>query len=183
VFNALQILMMLVYRDLRDVAVSQTHPIIDDKEGALQHPGRHLYSKDFDEVLMDVINGIDEYPGVMERWRTYEPWMSKPFVHSVRFRDMVKKPHWAAKKFFEWIHGVMLIEAGESDGFIDRDLKQSIVEWMVFEMRQTHLSTTFRKGKTGGWKREFKPEHVKAFKETDTDNALLRLGFVKEADW
>jgi hypothetical protein len=182
-FNGLQILMLLVYRDLRDVAVSQAHHIMDDQQGMLNHPGRHLYKGSFDDVLMDVINGIKGYPGVVERWETYEPWMNMPFVHTVRFEDMVNKPHWAAQRFFEWIYGVTLLFAGTDKAYIEKDLKKSIIAWIVAEMSQKQLSSTFRKGKTGSWKREFKPEHVRAFKETDKDNALLRLGFVKKADW
>lgn len=182
-FNTFHILMLLVYRDLRDVAISQTYHILDDQGGMLNHPWRDRYSTDFDEALLQVIEGMPELPGVVERWETYMPWMELPFVQTVRFEDMIKKPHWAAKRFFEWIYMVAILQSGYEAAYIDKDLKQDIIKGLVFEMGQRHLSPTFRKGKTGSWKREFKPEHVKAFKKTDPDNVLMKLGYVKKEDW
>ena len=44
-------------------------------------------------------------------------------------------------------------------------------------------SPTFRKGKTGGWRDEFKPEHVAAFKRSDPDGWLVRLGYEGDGGW
>ena len=175
--NELKILMLFVYRDLRDVVVSQTYHILDDKGGMLKHPGRNLYSTDKHEVMLQCINGIENYPGVFERWETYEPWLDVPAVFSVRFEEMIKKPQWVAKRFFEWIYEITIAETGEKGAYIDKDLKNCIVDYMVNEMKQKHLSITFRKGKMGSWKREFTPAVAKAFEAADTGGYMERLGY------
>ena len=182
-FDALQIAMLMVYRDLRDVAVSQTYHILDDKNGTLNHPGRDDYSRDKHEALLQVIQGIEGWPGLIERWDVFEGWLNLPFVFSVRFEDMIKKPRWCAKRFFQWIYSVAIGNAGETSAYFDMELQKRIVDHMVLEMAQKQESTTFRRGKSGAWKREFSPEHVKAFKEADTNNALLRLGYANRANW
>ena len=178
-FHGLQIYMMFVYRDLRDVAVSQTYHILDDQNGNLHHPGRKDYSKDKDEVLMAVIRGIPRWAGVVERWKTFEPWLKFPFVFPVRFEDLIKKPEMCAKRFFKWVYEIAL--KGQEPS-IDKELQLFIQGLMAVQLRQKD-SNTFRKGKVGSWKREFKPEHVQAFKESDKNQALLKLGYVKREDW
>ena len=44
-------------------------------------------------------------------------------------------------------------------------------------------SPTFRKGQAGGWRDEFKPEHVEAFKRSDPDGWLVTLGYEQVEDW
>lgn len=182
-FDALQIAMVLVYRDLRDVAVSQTYHILDDKGGLLRHTGRDDYSTDKREALLQVIQGLDEWPSVIERWGQYEQWLGLPFVFPVRFEDMVKKPRWVAKRFFQWIYSLALSKTGEAEAYLDKELQNHLVKHMVLEMGHKESSTTYRRGKTGEWKREFRSEHVRAFKATDKDNALVRLGYANQPDW
>jgi hypothetical protein len=45
-----------------------------------------------------------------------------------------------------------------------------------------HYASTFRKGKTGGWKRVFKAEHKEAFKER-FGQALIDLGYEQDLNW
>ena len=182
-FRALGFTMLLVYRDLRDVVVSQTYHIRGD-EVKLRHSGRHLYDgMSKEEVMLAVINGLDIFDGIFERWATYEPWLDCDFVHAVKFEDMVKKPRWCAKRFIEWIYSIALNEKGYESAYLDKNVLHPAVEWLVFEMAQKDKSITFRKGKTGQWKREFTPKVVKAFKEADKFNALYRLGYVKKVNW
>jgi hypothetical protein len=44
-------------------------------------------------------------------------------------------------------------------------------------------SGTFRKGHVGGWREEFKPEHVEAFKRSDAEGWLVQLGYADGYDW
>ena len=55
---------VFIYRDFRDVAVSQAHHIMDDIGN---HPGRERFKAlgGKDRILAAVILGLDEYPGVM----------------------------------------------------------------------------------------------------------------------
>ena len=182
-FDVLRIAMLLVYRDLRDVAVSQTYHILDDKGGILSHAGRDDYSRDKQEALLQVIQGIERWPGLIERWDVFEGWLDLPFVFPVRFEDMIKKPRWCAKRFFQWIYSAAICKTGEANVYLDQELQKHIIEHMALEMSQKEESTTYRRGKSGEWKREFSPEHVTAFKEADRNNALLRLGYANRVNW
>ena len=180
--NVLNVAMVLVYRDLRDVVVSQTYHILDDTN-KLKHPGRKYYEHlngDKNAVMLECITGNDYLPGIIERWGDYAKWMDCQYVLPVRFEDMVKRPHKVAKTFFNWVYG-LAIETDEV--YLDKDIRNRTVELMVSTMRKKDISVTFRKGKTGQWRREFTPEHVKAFKEMDKDNVLFGLGYVKKPDW
>jgi len=53
---------------------------------------------------------------------------------------------------------------------------------ILVEAVQPKKSKTFRAGKTGEWKKYFKPEHKALFKEVSGD-LLVRLGYEKNNDW
>lgn len=67
------------------------------------------------------------------------------------------------------------------------------VERMVQMGLRTDRSPTFRKGKAGGWREEFTPEAIQAFKEQDERWAneygleegswLVHLGYEQGMDW
>ena len=177
----LEIGMVFVYRDLRDVAVSQAYHILSKNEELL-HPARDFYPDDFDDVLTLVIAGLGEYDGLLERWRKFEPWLDTFWVFSVRYDELLKRPEKAAGRFFEYYYSLALQHAGIDGVKIDKAIKDKMVKAMVSRMK-SHDTVTFRKGKTGQWRYEFKPQHIELFKRYDTDNALLRLGFEKEKDW
>ena len=181
--DALQFIMVLVYRDLRDVVVSQAYHIMDDMDGALNHPGREDYDcMTKHEIMLAVINGHGRWAGIFDRWKQYERWFTVPYVYRVRYEDMLHKPERTAKLFFEWVYSVSIGKSGEPEAVIDKVTKQDVINYIVNEMKQRN-SDTYRKGNTGDWKREFTPEIVKAFKAADKTNALYRLGYVKGKNW
>ena len=54
---------------------------------------------------------------------------------------------------------------------------------MVKTSLMTNKSQTFRKGLSGEWRNEFKPQHVEAFKRHDVNNWLVKLGYEDSLDW
>ena len=82
---------MFVYRDLRDVAVSQAHHILNEDDKRFVHPDKAAY-RDlgcFSRVLRAVIEGMGNYPGVVDRWKLYAPWLDREWVCPVRFEDLI----------------------------------------------------------------------------------------------
>jgi hypothetical protein len=49
--------------------------------------------------------------------------------------------------------------------------------------QRTDYSPTFREGKSGSWKSTFKKAHSLAFKEADTSNCLVELGYEVDKEW
>ena len=44
-------------------------------------------------------------------------------------------------------------------------------------------SGTIRRGMVGSWRDEFQSQHVEAFRRSDPNGWLLKLGFEKDPDW
>ena len=178
-FNLLQVVMLFIYRDLRDVAVSQTYHIMND-DGKSYAPRSQYSHLTKDEIMLSVIEGKGILAGVVERWTDYAPWMDLPNVHPVRFEDMIKKPEKVAGEFFDWVYRIAI---AEDDLYLQGDVRRESISLMVAEMKKKFERSTFRKGTAGQWKREFTPEHVAAFKEADQDNVLYKLGYARKVDW
>ena len=173
------ILHILIYRDLRDVAVSQAHHIFDEDMPGLMHEHKDFYRMlgGFDEVLMAVIEGIGPYPGVVERWTEYAPWLDCDEVLALRFEEMRAKPHESAARIILRLVKIAT-ERLEGNTFgveMDPEDVKKLAGRMVEATKEP--SPTFRKGKAGGWREEFKPEHVEVFKRSDPDGWLGRLGY------
>src|SRR3972149_1152001 len=82
---------LFVYRDLRDVAVSQTHHIESADEVNSRHPNKALYMSlgSFQERLQAVIDGLDHYPGIFERWALFAPWLEQDWILPLRYEEMI----------------------------------------------------------------------------------------------
>lgn len=175
---------VFIVRDWRDVAVSQAYHIFDDS-GERFHMGRDAYRLlgGMDEVLKAVIVGMGPFPGVMDRWADYAPWLESEHTLVVRYEDAVADPQAVAEKILE--HGLDKVQALKKAGTfrVERTLFDKAVKGMVKVGQQTDLSPTFRKGKPGEWRETFTEEHKDLFKETDSEGWLVKLAFEDEEDW
>lgn len=174
--------MVLVYRDFRDVALSQAHHIMGGDKFA--HPNKGLYRGlgGLEEVLSAVIDGIDIYPGVMQRWEHYAPWLDVEWTESISFEEMRNRPHAAAKKLVAFGYGRLAQVLGAEIEASEELFKPHFAA-MVKNTQKRKASVTFRKGVSGQWKRVFTERHKDAFKESDRDGWLVRLGYEKDDNW
>lgn len=169
---------VFIYRDMRDVAVSQAHHVLADDNERFMHPDKELYRSlgGFDDVLAAVIEGVGIYPGVMHRWEYYAPWLEVPWVYKLRFEEAIADRHKAAGSLLRYglervatLFGLNLhAEGGQF---------KEVVCQMVESSYDTENSVTYRKGAAGGWREAFTGRHVELFKQTDTNNWLARLGY------
>lgn len=173
---------ILVYRDFRDVALSQAHHIMGGSKYA--HPNKGLYRGlgGLNEVLSAVIEGIDIFPGVMQRWEHYAPWFDVEWVEPLSFEELRNRPHSAAKKIIEFGYG-RLAQVLQAYMVADEELWKPHFAAMVKASQDRKKSRTFRKGVSGQWKRVFTEEHKDKFKESDRDGWLVRLGYEKDNNW
>jgi sulfotransferase 6B1 len=164
-----------IYRDPRDMLVSQVHYATDMHEAH----GLHDYYKslpDFSERLKVAITGIDK-PGlkmasVRERYESVFVWRAQTGVMCVRFEDFINKRD-------ATLNG-MLDELEKGSYKIPTPRERCLA--ILVEAIQPGKSRTFRSGKAGGWRGEFTPEHKKLFKEVAGD-LLVRLGYEDNDDW
>jgi hypothetical protein len=177
---------VFIYRDLRDVAVSLAHHALSDNE-ALVYSGRDQIREqmggDFDAVLSAVIGGMDGYPGVVERWEDYAPWLDVPWVHKVRFEEAVAGPRRTARDLLDYA----LVRLGEvfhfqADLSDEAEDTSGLIEKMAQAVERRD-SLTFRRGIPGEWREVFTDEHKELFKQTDKSGWLVRLGYEESPDW
>jgi len=168
---------IFIYRDFRDVAVSQAHHIMSDDEERFLHPGRDAYQgMSFDEVLEAVIVGVDKYPGVMARWKLYAPWLEVDWVHKIRFEDARNEPEAVAEDIIRY--GFSRWQLGHlHEVVVNEDAVSAAIGAMVARGQQREQSLTFRKGNVGDWRQEFTERHKRLFQETDKNGWLVRLGY------
>jgi hypothetical protein len=172
---------IFVYRDPRDVAVSLLYHILSDDE-VLMHSGRAQFRAlgDKDDVLRGIITGIDGYPGVMERWKAYAPWLDSEWTFKLRYEEAVADLSGTADAIIRYaldrIGGIFELHFEQPD-------TAEAVALMVAAAQDTGASLSFRAGRTGDWRSEFNAGHAELFKETDRDGWLVRLGYEESPDW
>jgi hypothetical protein len=158
-----------IYRDPRDMLVSQVFFATDMNEGH----GMHEYYKslpDFGERLKVAITGIDQNEfymvSVKQRYATVFEWLEQPHVMCIRFEDLIDNR--------DATLDAMLDEV-ESIGYRIPTPREKALSILV-EAIQPRQSHTFRSGKTGSWREHFTEEHKKLFKDVAGD-LLVKLRY------
>ncbi len=164
-----------IYRDPRDMLVSQVYFATDMHEG---HGMHEYYSSlpDFGERLKVAITGIDRnglyMVSVKQRYEGVFQWLEQKNVLCIRFEDLIN--------YRDATLNAMLNEVGKT-GYkvpVPREKALSVLVNAI----QPRKSRTFRSGKTGGWKEHFTEEHKRLFKDVAGD-LLVRLGYEINNDW
>jgi hypothetical protein len=161
-----------IYRDLRDVAVSEAH--------YLTHMNRwhrlHRYYKalpDDGARIAWAIGGATspafayDYPDIARRFERYRPWLSDANVCAVRFEDLLGPTRRQAVARIV-AHYQRAAGRGEDD-------VQAITDRAVAAIDPTR-SHTFRAGKVGGWRTACTPQHVMLMQQV-AGKLLIDLGY------
>jgi hypothetical protein len=166
-----------IYRDPRDVIVSEAHYAREMNRWHRLHPYfRRLAS--LEEAITLSINGFDppkpgiHYPNIAERFARYEGWLSHERCLSIKFEDMRSEELSKVIREMARFYASRTQEAFDVDAFAI-DMESRIAP------KQSH---TFRSGKKGGWREKFTPEHRRRFAEL-TGDLLVRLGYEENDAW
>lgn len=160
-----------IYRDPRDVVLSESHFLRSDHRWHRLHP----YFRDapsLDEAISMSIRGLPDlapeidYPNIGERFRRYAGWIGRPDVYSIRFEEL-RSPRRAAI-----LREMAEFYAARTNLSLDVD---AIAEAMQANI-DPERSHTFRQGQSGGWRAKFTPEHIRQFEEAAGD-VLREFGF------
>jgi hypothetical protein len=164
-----------IVRDPRDTAVSHMHYLKKLKK----HPVHDAYMQlpDDHERLMVSIRGgrLGDHRmlSLAERYRNFLNWGHEGGAAVVTFEDLVGPKGGgtdrAQRAAIERVAQHLGVERSESE--LD-DIQRSLFG----------SGRTFRKGRAGGWREEFSPQHRKAASEVVGD-VLLELGYGDETDW
>lgn len=171
---------IFIYRDLRDVAVSQTYHILSD-DNRLAHPHRDFFKMlgGFDEVLSAVIEGIGPYPGVVDRWEKFAHWLDVNWVMSIKFEELRSEPEEWCKAICNYAlyNATHLLDGKVANFTYGEGTRDELVEKMIARSEETHLSVTYRKGESGEWQDKFTEEHKALWKQHDPNGWVVRLGY------
>jgi len=176
---------VFVYRDLRDVCVSQTYHILSDDDDHFRHPAKLAYRSlgEFGEVLLAVIEGLAGFAGVVERWGQYAPWVETDWTLALKYEDILADREAAARRILEYgmqryLHLFKSVPLRVEGKIFDR-----CVAAMVENSRDPRASATFRKGTAGQWVEHFEQRHKRAFKAHGGGDWLVRLGYEASEEW
>jgi hypothetical protein len=167
----------LVYRDPRDVVVSEAHYLRSMNRWHRMHPHFRACAG-FADAVMLAIEGLPpgasalDYPDVGRRFGRFVPWIRSPSVHAVRFEELVSPRRRAA------IEGLVRYYARHAGAAVDVAAVADEAEARIAPER----SHTYRQGGSGGWRSVFTPGHEQAFKRV-TGNLLVELGYEPTTDW
>jgi len=172
------ICMVFIYRDLRDVAVSMLHHIMADQEN-LKHPEKQLYfdMPDDETRLLAIINGVGKDPGLVKRWTYYAPWVDVPWVHAIKFEDVIANKPKAAEDALQYC----IMRTAEVNNIPAtlrlQDYFEMVSRTVDMLNRPKETSGTYRKGKAGGWREYWTPAIEEAFDAAGGNDWLNRLGY------
>ena len=88
--------------------------MVSDKE-SLIHPDKELYKAlpTHEDVLKAVITGLDDYPGLIERWEQFAGWLDVRWVLKLRFEDIKDNLKNTADLMVRYVYG----RAGQIKGW------------------------------------------------------------------
>ncbi|MGE3243080.1 MAG: sulfotransferase domain-containing protein, partial [Pirellulales bacterium] len=166
-----------VYRDPRDVVVSEAHYLREMNRWHRLHP----FFRDaasIEDAIMLSINGFDPpvagiyYPNIAERFGRYQGWLERDDCLAIRFEDLV------SERQSELVRAIAEFYAPRTTTPFDIDATVAKMSTLIAPKK----SHTFRSGKKAGWQREFTSAHRARFAELAGD-LLVRLGYEPNHDW
>jgi len=164
-----------VYRDPRDLLVSQVFFATDMHEGHGMH-GFYQSLPDFGERLKVAITGVDrdglKMVSVKQRYEGVFEWLEQSGVMCIRFEDLINNR--------DETLNAMLDEVEKTGYKIPIPREKSLA--LLVKAIQPKKSQTYRSGTTGGWKEYFSEEHKALFKDVAGD-LLVKLGYEEDNDW
>jgi len=173
---------IVTYRDLRDVALSRYHRLLEwPKEKSEPH------FMDYKKLSKE--EGIDHSITIVAKY--FIPWIKgwykiskkhNNFVYFCTFEILRTNPEKEFLKMLEFYEIKLsqkkiseIIEKTKGKGTMVKNMDQSVLlPWA--------LSTNFRSGKIGAWKDEFTEKNKQNFKKLAGD-FLIELGYEKNNNW
>ena len=167
-----------IYRDLRDVVVSEMHYLKSMNHWHRLHKFMLSLSSDNDRISA-LLTGIESsefgvnYPGIDVRWRLYSGWMRENSVYSIKFENLMD-PTKKEALIREMVH--FAEQRSSADWRVEKVVGDAL---KAINPSRSH---TFRSGETGAWQRVFTCEHKEIMKES-TGDILIELGYETDQSW
>ena len=177
ILNEKQIVHFFIYRDPRDVVISEANYLYDMNKWHRLHKYYKKYPNLDDRIMFSIKGNAFHktpitYPNVVKRFEKYKGWLSSPHAYPVRYEDL------AGKNRYEVIKIMMSHYLKISNEDLDVN---TLVEKAISNInpRKSH---TFREGGIQKWKKYFNEEHKEVFKNISGE-LLIELGYEEDLNW
>ena len=173
----LHVVHYFIYRDLRDVAISEAHYLAKMNRWHQLHRYYNNMSTDAERIAWAITGESDplfpfEYPDIGRRFASYRGWLDSDEVCAVRFEDLIGK---------EREHQIRRIVAYYLKCSKVTDNIDAVVAGAIRRINPSR-SRTFREGKQGGWQQVFGEKHRSLMKQT-AGSVLVDLGYEQDEHW
>lgn len=170
----LNIAHFIIYRDPRDVAISEAHYLGCMNRWHYMHKTFRALSES-ERITLSIMGNESEggnYPDIGKRYAAFLEWIEDPQVYSISYERLVSNDREGEfRKMFEFLS----LKTGER-------LKIDDLVKRALEAVQPKRSHTFRRGGSGGWKTDFDVTAKRNFKAVAGD-LLVKLGYENSEDW
>lgn len=166
-----------VYRDPRDVAISEAYDITFRSRWHRLHNYFKSLPTMEERISFSIKGAIDpnfpyDFPNIAQRFQVYQPWLQDKNVFSVRFEDLVSANR---EQIIEQM--VKFYLAKTTQQF---DLPTAVnLALSAIDPQKSH---TFRQGKVGAWRHAFTTHHKETMKEI-AGSLLIKLGYETHYNW
>ena len=166
-----------IYRDLRDVAVSEAYYLTHMNPWHRLHKYFAKSLSTMEERISTTILGISDadfpchYPDIAQRFKRYQGWLKQPDVFTLRFEDVVSGHQEMFRKIVDFYcknSGLQL----DVDEVVQRIVKNI----------DPSKSPTFREGQAGSWREHLTPKHQADMKAV-AGPLLVELGYESDLNW
>jgi len=165
-----------IYRDLRDVVVSEAHYLANENPWHRLHRYFSRIDSLEDRILLSIRGLPDEdidYPDVAKRFDRYAEWMNVPGVVSIRYEDLRRQN----------VEGTIVrIVSDYLQGTTADPIDVAELSARALDNIEPNRSHTYRRGAVGGWERAFTTRTRDAMKAIAGD-LLIQLGYASGSSW
>lgn len=173
--SSMNISSFFIYRDLRDVCVSEAHYLTYMNKWHRLHPYYKRLANDEERIEL-AIRGLKtdtlDYPNIAERFGYYAKWLSDPNVLSTKFEDL------RGAEVADEVRRIVEYFVKKSGLVLDVDELTEIARKAI----NPEKSHTFNKGATQRWKKKFTDTHKELFKDISGE-MLIDLGYEDGLGW
>lgn len=168
----------LIYRDPRDVAVSEAHYLTRMNRWHRLHRTFRALPDDEARIRFAITGNCNDvrtpydYPDLAARFARFLPWIRHPGVCAVRFEDL------AGPRQAEEVRRIVRFHADHCNDPLDAEALTARALANIDPKR----SHTFRQGRVGGWREAMSPEHRDLVKRI-AGPLLVDLGYEQDSAW
>ncbi len=175
--NDRNIIHYFIYRDLRDVVISEAHYLTDMNRWHRLHKYYKALLSMEDRISFSITGAMANhfpynYPNIAERFNRYKKWLDEPDVFTVKYEDL------NSDNVESVVRNIIRFYIQKSNKEINED---EFVKKALMNINPEH-SHTFRTGKSGNWKHIFTESHKDLMKKM-AGNLLIELGYEKDLNW